>query len=98
MKPYSLVVELHLPENFCDQHTQTDIFQKQLSRVQDIPKRVNPPKNGNQKFARKQYFLLFAQKKVKMIRVMLMIRLTLSYTKEHGKLKSLESIGLRDYG
>ena len=34
---------------------QTDIFQKQSNRVEDIPKRVNPSKTGNRKFARNQY-------------------------------------------
>ena len=43
---------------------QTGIFQKQSNRVQDIPKRVNPPKSGNRKFARNQYFLLLIKMKV----------------------------------
>ena len=63
MKFCSLVLELHLPQNFC--HIHTDIFQKQSNRVHDIPKRVNPSKTGNRKFARNQYFLLFTYKKVK---------------------------------
>ena len=45
-------------------HTQTDIFQEQTNRVQDIPKRVNPSKTGIRKFARNLYFLLVMQKKV----------------------------------
>ena len=64
MKFSVLVLELHLPQNFLSQ-TDTDIFQKQPNRVQDVPKRVNPSKTGNQKFARKQYFLLLIQKKIK---------------------------------
>ena len=66
MKFCSLVLKLHLPLNFCHRHTdrRTDIFQKQSNRVQDIPKRVNPSKTGNRKFARNQYFLLLTQKKV----------------------------------
>ena len=54
MKFCSLVLELHLPQNFCHTHTdrQTDIFQTQSNRVQDIPKRVNPSKTGNRKFAK----------------------------------------------
>ena len=67
MKFCSLVFQLHLPQNFCHTHTdtQTQIFQKQSNRVQDIPKRVNSSKTGNRKFAQKQYFLLLIQKKVK---------------------------------
>ena len=38
---------------------QADIFQKWWNCVQDIPKRVNLSKTGNQKFARNQYFPLF---------------------------------------
>ena len=47
MKFRTLVLELNLPQNFCHRHTdrltdrQTDIFQKQSNRVQDIPKREN---------------------------------------------------------
>ena len=39
MKFCSLVLEIHLPQNFC--HTQTGIFQKQSNHVQDILKHVN---------------------------------------------------------
>ena len=62
MKFRALVFELHLPQNFCPRHTdrhtdgQIDIFQKQSNRIQDIPKRVNPSKTGNQKFSKNQYF------------------------------------------
>ena len=57
MKFRALVLELHLPQNFC--HRQTDIFQKQSNRVQIIPSCVNPLKTGSRKFLRNQYFLLF---------------------------------------
>ena len=57
MKFRALVLELHLPQNFCHRHTDrhtdrltdrhTDIFQKQPNRVEDISDRVNPSKTGN---------------------------------------------------
>ena len=62
MKFCGLVLEPYLLQNF---YRQTDIFQKWSNRVQDIPKRVNPPKTGNWIFAQNQYFLLFILKKVK---------------------------------
>ena len=62
MKFCSLVLELHLPHNFCHTHTRTQTFSRN-SELQDILKRVNPSKTGNRKISRNQYFLLFIHKK-----------------------------------
>ena len=58
MKFHQLVLELHLLQNFCQAHTvgqtdeQTDIFQKESNRDQDISERVDPSKTGSRKFGR----------------------------------------------
>ena len=62
MKFFALVLELHLPQNFCrtfaDTHTggRTEIFQKYSNRERDIPKRVNPSKKIQCSLSRRKYW------------------------------------------
>ena len=58
---------IQMSQNFCHKHTQADIFQKQSNHVQDIPKRVNPSKIGNRKFARNNTFFCLYLKKLILI-------------------------------
>ena len=53
MKFRALVLELQLPQNFCHTDRQTDIFQKQSNRVQDIPKRCKSIENRKSKICKK---------------------------------------------
>ena len=52
---WGVFVKIDLPQNFCHRHTDRQTFSIN-SRVQDIPKHINPLKSGNQKFLRKLYF------------------------------------------
>ena len=55
MKFRALVLELHLPQNFCHRHTHTDRqthFPEIVKSCSGHPKHVNPLKTENRKFAR----------------------------------------------
>ena len=72
MKFCSLVLELHLPQNFCHTHTDTQTYRQTDRHFPEIvkscsghPKTCKSIENRKSKFARNQYFLLLIQKKVK---------------------------------
>ena len=67
MKVYGLVLELHLPQNFCSRQTDRHFPEivKSCSR-HHTPNHANPSKTSDRIFFRNQYFLLFVYKKVKM--------------------------------
>ena len=86
MKFCALVLELHLLQNFCHTHTQTDIFQKWSKRVQDVSKRVNPSKTGSRIFLRKQYFLLIYIEESKNVEIVYLIAVNMAF---YGKIAKI---------
>ena len=49
MKFRALVLELHLPQNFCHRHTDTQSFSRNSQIVFRTSQNVNPSKTGNRK-------------------------------------------------